>query len=127
MASISMNQSPEDQFLHWRQDMEKKQQEQARQMKELQGHVERLQRENHQLRAEVGKSHDLGRNAKYSGRVAHPITSNKGKELIVPSDVDIPEDDELSSGSSLSLGLSPAKDARTKLRKRPFTCLQRYL
>ena len=31
---------PEDQFLHWRQDMEKKQEEQARQMKELQERVE---------------------------------------------------------------------------------------
>ena len=35
MASNPMIQSPEDQFLHWRQDMEKKQEEQARQMKEL--------------------------------------------------------------------------------------------
>ena len=46
MLSNLMIQSPEDQFLHWRQDMEKKQEEQARQMKELQGHVELLQREN---------------------------------------------------------------------------------
>ena len=44
--SIPMNQSPEDQFLHWRQDMEGKQEEQARQMKELQGQAERLKREN---------------------------------------------------------------------------------
>ena len=36
MTSIPMNQSLEDQFLHWRQDMERKQEEQARQMKELQ-------------------------------------------------------------------------------------------
>ena len=34
MTSIPMNQSPEDQFLHRLQDMEKKQKEQARQMKE---------------------------------------------------------------------------------------------
>ena len=46
MSSNPMNQSSEDQFLHWRQEMEKKQEEQARQMKELQGHVECLQREN---------------------------------------------------------------------------------
>ena len=44
-------QLPEDQFLHWHQDMEKKQEEQARQMKELQERVEHLQRENDRLRA----------------------------------------------------------------------------
>ena len=49
MPSNPMNQSPKDQFLHWCQEMEKKQEEQARQMKELQGHAERLQRENDQL------------------------------------------------------------------------------
>ena len=56
MSNNSMNQSLEDQFLHWRQDMEKKQDEQARQMKELQGHTERLQRENDQLRAQIEKA-----------------------------------------------------------------------
>ena len=35
MSSNPVIQSPEDQFLHWRQDMEKKQEEQARQMREL--------------------------------------------------------------------------------------------
>ena len=43
VTSIPMNQLLEDQFLHWCQDLERKQEEQARQMKELQGHVERLQ------------------------------------------------------------------------------------
>ena len=37
MASNPMKQSPEDQFLHWCQDLERTQEEQARQMKELQG------------------------------------------------------------------------------------------
>ena len=37
ITSIPMNQSLEDQFLHWRQDVERKQEEQGRQMKELQG------------------------------------------------------------------------------------------
>ena len=55
MTNIPMNQSPEDQFLHWRQDMEKKQEEQARQMKELQGQVERLRRKNDQQRAQIQK------------------------------------------------------------------------
>ena len=35
MMSIRMNQSPKDQFLHWHQDMERNQEEQARRMKEL--------------------------------------------------------------------------------------------
>ena len=46
MSSIPMNKSPEDQFLNWRQDMKRKKEEQARQMKDFQGHVECLQREN---------------------------------------------------------------------------------
>ena len=36
-------------------------------MKELQGHVERLQRENDQLRAQIEKSHDLGNDVRDSG------------------------------------------------------------
>ena len=48
---------------------------------------------------------------------------NKGKKPIVLDDVDIPADDELSSGSSPSLSLSPIKDAqgstKAKSRKRP--------
>ena len=49
----------------------------------------------------------------------HPIACNKGKEPIVPDDVDTPEDDKLSSVSSPSLSLSPAKNTMAKLRKRP--------
>ena len=53
----------------------------------------------------------------------HPTACNKGKELIVLDVVHTPIDDELSSGSSLSLSLSLAKDTRgstkTKSRKRP--------
>ena len=45
----------EDQFLHWCQDVEKKQEEQARQMKELQERVEHLQSENDLLQAQVEK------------------------------------------------------------------------
>ena len=44
-----VHQTPKDQFLHWRQEMERKQEEQARQMQELQARAERLQRENDQL------------------------------------------------------------------------------
>ena len=59
MTSILMNQSPEDQFLHWRQDMERKQEEQAREMRELQDQAERLRRENDR--------HDLGKDVIDSG------------------------------------------------------------
>ena len=55
-----MIQPLEDQFLHWRQDMEKEE-EQARQMRELQEHTECLQRENDNLRAQVEKRRDLGK------------------------------------------------------------------
>ena len=50
-------QSPEDQFLHWRQGMEKNE-EQARNMKELQSHVERSQRDNDQLRTRIRESRE---------------------------------------------------------------------
>ena len=48
----------------------------------------------------------------------HPITRNRGKEPIIPDDVDTPEDDELSSGSSPSLSLSPTKNARESIKAR---------
>ena len=62
MSRNPMNQSLENQFLNWRQEVEKKQEEQARQMMELQGHAEILHCENDQLRAQIEKGHDLGKN-----------------------------------------------------------------
>ena len=50
----------------------------------------------------------------------HSIARSKGKELIVPDDVDTLVDDELSSGSSLSLSLSLTKITRAKSHKRPL-------
>ena len=41
MSNNLMHQTLEDQFLHWLQEMERKQEEQARQMQELQACVER--------------------------------------------------------------------------------------
>ena len=103
--------------------MEKKQEEQARQMKELQGHAERLQHENDQLRAQIEKSHNLGKDVRDCGRLVHPITHHKGKEPVIHDNVDTPEDDELSSGSSPSLSLSPSKNIpesiRAKSHKKP--------
>ena len=43
MSSNQVNQPVEDQFLRWRQEMEAKQEEQARQMVELCEHANRLQ------------------------------------------------------------------------------------
>ena len=90
-------------------------------MKELQGHVKRLQPENDQLRAQIEKSRDLGKYVQDRCRVAHPTARNKRKEPIVSDDVDTPADDELSSNNSPFLSLSPTKDAqgstKTKSRK----------
>ena len=53
----------------------------------------------------------------------HPIARDRGRELVILDDVDIPTDDELSSRSSPSLSLSPAKNAqksaKAKSGKRP--------
>ena len=96
--------------------MERKQEEQARQMKELQGHAECLQRENNRLQTQIEKSHDLGKDVRDRGRAAHLIALNKGKKPIILDDVNTPADDELSSGSSPSLSLSPVKDARGSIK-----------
>ena len=55
MLNNLMYQTPEDQFLHWLQEIERKQEE------ELQAGVERLQYENDQLWAQVEESRDLGK------------------------------------------------------------------
>ena len=61
MSCNPMTQLPEDQFFHWRQDMERKQEEQVRKMKELQSHVEGSQRNNDQSRTQIGESREPGR------------------------------------------------------------------
>ena len=106
--------------------MEKKHEEQARQMKELQGHVESLQPKIDQLRAQIEKSRYLGKHVRDRDRVVHPISRNRGKKPVILDNVDTLTDDELSSGSSPSLSLSPAKNARESAkaisRKRPSHC-----
>ena len=91
--------------------MEKKQEVQARQMQELQGRAKLLQSENDQLLAQVEKSRELGRDVQDGDRVEHPITRNKGKEPLIPDDVDALVDDELSSGRSPSMSPSPRRNA----------------
>ena len=53
MTNNPANPSLEDQFLRWRQDMEAKQEEQARQMAELQSRADHLQQENDYLRTRL--------------------------------------------------------------------------
>ena len=103
--------------------MERKKEEQARWIEELQGHAEVLQRENDQLRTQIENSHDLGKEVRDGCQAVHPIARNRGKEPVIPDDVDTPIDDELSSGSSPSLSRLPTKNswesAKPKSLKRP--------
>ena len=119
MSKNSMIQLLEDQFLHWAQDMEKKQEEQARKMKELQDDVESLPRENDRLRAQIEKRCYLsGRDVQANNRALHPVPRNKGKKPIILDEADVAVNDELSLGSSPPLGLSPTKNTRSKSCKR---------
>ena len=104
MSSNPMIQSPEDQFLHWHQDMEKKQEEQERKMREWQDRAKHLQCENDRLWAQVEKRRDLARRDVLDrGQARHPTASDKGNEPIVLDDVDTLADDELSSSNSPNL------------------------
>ena len=97
--------------------MEKNQKGQVRQMKELQGRVERLRNENDQLGAHIEKSL---KDAQDNGYDVEPIARDKGKGPVVPNDVDTLANDELYSCSSPSLNLLLAKNTweRTKTRSR---------
>ena len=53
ISSNLVNQPIEDQFLRWHQEMEAKQEKQARQMVELREHANRLQQENERLRTHL--------------------------------------------------------------------------
>ena len=59
--------------------MERKQEEQARQMQELQARAKRLQRENDQLQSQVEKSLEVGKDVRVGVHVEHPVVHNKGK------------------------------------------------
>ena len=98
MTSIPANLAPKDQFLVWRQEMEVKQEEQARQMAELHEQANRLREENERLRTRL----EAGR-AEQSREPAHPFPPSrpsKGKEVDASDDINLPTDDELSFGSS---------------------------
>ena len=87
-------------------------------MKELQGQSTHLRRENDQLRAQIEKSRDLGKDVQDSDHDAQPIANDKRKGTVDPDDVDTPTNDELSSSNSPSLNLSLAKNTRESIRTR---------
>ena len=93
--------------------MERKQEEQARQMHELQDCAERLQRENDQLQSQVV---ELGKDVQERDRAEPPIVCNKGKEPVIFGDCDALIDDKLSSGRSSSMSPPPGKNARGSIR-----------
>ena len=74
-----------------------------------------MQCENDRLRAQVEKRQYLDeRDAQDSGQEKHLVVCDKGKKPIVLDDVDIPTNDELSSGSSPNL--SPGKSNKDRSR-----------
>ena len=77
MSSNPANQPIEDQFLRWRQEMEAKQEEQARQMAELREHANCLQQENECLRTRLETNR--GQNLRGPIHSAPPTRPNKGK------------------------------------------------
>ena len=118
MTSNPANQPPEDQFLLWRQEMEAKQEEQARQMAELHEQVNRLREENERLRTRLEAIQ--AEKSREPPCPLQPSRPSKGKEGVVPNDIDLPEDDELSSDSSPFPRRSPSSNVtEAQSRKRP--------
>ena len=118
MSSNPENPPIEDQFLRWRQEMEAKQEEQARQMVELRERVDRLQQENDHLRTRLESSKP--ENPKGVAQNEPLARANKGKESVLPDHSDHQVDDELSSDSSpLPRHSPPLSNAEAESRKRP--------
>ena len=118
MSSNPANQPIEDPFLRWRQEMEVKQEKQARQMAELREHANHLLQENKRLRAR------LETNGVENPQVAAqpiPLTrEDKGKGPALPDHGDHPADDEHSSdSSSLPRRPPPQNNVEAESKKRP--------
>ena len=98
MSSNPANQPIEDPFLRWRQEMEAKKEEQAKQMAELREHANCLQQKNEHLR---GRLETNGVKNPQGATQPVPLTrEDKGKGPALPDHSDHPADDELSSDSS---------------------------
>ena len=118
MTSNPMNLTPEDQFLLWHQELEARQEEQAKQVAELREQVNQLREENEYLRTQLKV--DWVMQSREPSRPFPPTRTNKGKEVAAPNEVDLPADDELSSGSSPLPRRSPSPSAaEAHSRKRP--------
>ena len=118
MSSNPANLPPEDQFLLWRQEMEARQEEQARLVAELREHANRLQEDNERLRTRLEACQaDKSRGPL---RPLPPSRPDKGKEATVPDDIDLSTDEELSSDNSPLPWCSPSPNAaEAQSRKRP--------
>ena len=118
MSSNPVNPPIEDLFLRWRQEMEAKQEEQARQMAELQERADHLQQENDRLRTRLESSRPG--NTQGDAQNEPLARANKGKEPLLPDHSDHQADDELSSNNSpLPRRSPPLSNAEAKSRKRP--------
>ena len=118
MSRNPINPPIEDQFLRWRQEMEAKQEEQARQMAELRERADHLQQENDHLRTHLESSRPENPQGVTQNE---PLAwANKGKEPILPDHSDHLADDELSSDSfPLPRRSPPLSNAEAESRKRP--------
>ena len=118
MSSNPINPPIEDQFLRWRQKMEAKQEEQARQMAELQEWADHLKQKNDRLRTRLESSRPG--NPQGVAQNEPLARANKGKEPLLPDYSDHQADDELSSDSSpLPRRLPPSSNAEAESKKRP--------
>ena len=116
MTSNPANLTLEDQFLLWRQDLEARKEEQARQVAELREQANRLREENERLRTQLEA--DRAKQSREPPCPFSPSRPGKGKEAAVPDDIDLPY--ELSSGSSPLPRRSPSPNAaEDHSRKRP--------
>ena len=109
MTTNPANLTPKDQLLSWHQEIEARQEEQIMQMAELCEQENRLREEIERLRTQL----EAGR-AGQSWQPPHPFPPSrpgKGKEVVAPDNVDLPADDELSSGSSPLPRRSPSPNA----------------
>ena len=97
--------------------METKQEEQARQMVELQSRANHLNQENDHLRACL--EGERLENVRGGSHPTPPVKQSKGKEPIQPDDNDVAADDELSScSSSLPDPPLPKNKVEAESRKR---------
>ena len=106
--------------------MEAKQEEHARQMAELHEQANWLREENERLRTRLEASR--AKQSREPPRPFPPSRPGKGKEVATPDNIDLPADDELSSGSSPLPRRSPSSNAaEAQSRKRPPRRSSRFI